>query len=548
MQVAAPHSELARLEHERERLVADARVLLAAIALGMGPFGPPGGTGICLLLGAYLTYALLHWTCNTEVRRAFSAVAHWIDMVCYCTVVAVTGGLGSRYLLFLLFPLAVVAFHYQTRRSIHLALFFMLLFVGMGVAQGSGTGLPVSAETAGPLAGLLVSGLMLARWAHSEVLDSRRLAASSDLNRIFNPHSKLDDALEALAELLRGHHAANLCVVILDGEAADRRLYVADGQPGRCASLEPQIGEYLASVMPGKALVYRSTRWPFARPVAAAYDAQTLKRESVDPGALVELAELLETRSFVCMPVRSRTRLLGRCFIASERSCFDRADLQLLGPVLEPAGMMVENLQLIDRVSDEIVRRERSRISRDLHDSTLQPYLGLKLGLEALRRRMTVGDRLSREVDELIAMAADSIGQLRSYMGGLKADARRKPHLLAAVRAEITRFSGYYGVRTGLAAESDITVPQPLAEDVIFLVREGLSNIRRHTRATSADVRLSEKDGWLMLEIVNDHGPVAQATGHFTPRSMTERAVLLGGNLAAASNADETVVSVRLPL
>jgi signal transduction histidine kinase len=58
--------------------------------------------------------------------------------------------------------------------------------------------------------------------------------------------------------------------------------------------------------------------------------------------------------------------------------------------------------------------QERRRISRDLHDSAVQPYIGLKLGLEAMRCRFRRTE-LARDLDELIKIASDGIGELRQY-------------------------------------------------------------------------------------------------------------------------------------
>jgi len=49
---------------------------------------------------------------------------------------------------------------------------------------------------------------------------------------------------------------------------------------------------------------------------------------------------------------------------------------------------------------------ERSRIfPRDIHDTTVQPYIGLKLGLEALQRRLEPTSPVRKQLDELVEMA-----------------------------------------------------------------------------------------------------------------------------------------------
>jgi signal transduction histidine kinase len=89
------------------------------------------------------------------------------------------------------------------------------------------------------------------------------------------------------------------------------------------------------------------------------------------------------------------------------------------------------------------------------------------------------------------------------------------------------------------------------------MVTEGLSNVRRHALCNDAQVDLTCRNGKFVLQIKNPRPPVTQfetEDGHdhqklFTPRSISERAAMLGGKTAVTvDKQNHTVVSVTIPL
>lgn len=192
---------------------------------------------------------------------------------------------------------------------------------------------------------------------------------------------------------------------------------------------------------------------------------------------------------------------------------------------------------------------ERRQISLDLHDGALQPYLGLKLGLEALCRKVEPGNPLAHDIEELHRMTQESISDLRGYVRAL--DGRRQAPtvpLRQGLTRQVERFERFYGYSVDLAVPAGLVLDDGLAAAVLQMVGEGLSNVGRHTDARRATVSLVQRDEGLVVEIANDRGG-GDACGPFTPASLVRRAQQLGGRVEVDALADgATVVRILIPL
>jgi signal transduction histidine kinase len=265
---------------------------------------------------------------------------------------------------------------------------------------------------------------------------------------------------------------------------------------------------------------------------------------------LRDIAARLCVDSFLSVPLSVPEQHIGRLYVGWSRGCNGDRKMSEFSRMATYASEMVKSLLGIDGLLDEVAVGERRRVSRDLHDSTIQPYIGLKLGLEALRRKLTDRDRVSREVDELIRMAEDSIADLRSYVGGLGEAAKRRPRtqvLLPALQQMAKRFSELHGIETHVIAHGEIVVSAAIFDQAMHITREALSNIRRHTAARQAAIRVACRSDQLILEFVNHNADHRLSRATFYPRSIGERATELGGQLHVQQIQSYTTVVVQIP-
>jgi signal transduction histidine kinase len=273
------------------------------------------------------------------------------------------------------------------------------------------------------------------------------------------------------------------------------------------------------------------------------------------PEPLQEIHELLAAEAYITVPVRYRGGTVGRLYLtAACRYPFEASDVDFLLQVLEHTMPTIDNIRLVDRLASDAAEAERRRIARDLHDSVIQPYIGLQMGLVAIQKKLAMhSEAVPEDVERLLALTNAGIADLRHYTGELRENGARDSGLLpGGLLPAVQRFTKKFAEATGIVvhveAETALPVHDRLAAEVFQMVAEGLSNVRRHTRSAQATVTLSCQDDHLHLSIAND-----VATGAvpipFTPHSITERATALGGRAHVEwPEHGGTVIVVDIPL
>jgi signal transduction histidine kinase len=236
--------------------------------------------------------------------------------------------------------------------------------------------------------------------------------------------------------------------------------------------------------------------------------------------------------SFLGVPVRVRDEVYGNLYLADKVGAaeFSDEDEALAEALALAAGVAIENTRLHDRVRIISVLDDRDRIARELHDRVIQRIFAVGLSLQGAARlpgASAVAERITRAVDELDA----TINEIRTAIfelgesplpGGLRqamlAVADEMAPLLAD-RPEVT-FSG----------PVDTVVPPELADQVLAVVREGLTNAAKHARASHHLVSLAAGDR-LVLEIVDDGVGVdpTESSSGLGLANLASRADKLGG-------------------
>lgn len=218
-----------------------------------------------------------------------------------------------------------------------------------------------------------------------------------------------------------------------------------------------------------------------------------------------------------------------------------------------------ERRRLLDQTRFAATVAERERIARELHDSLAQVLGTVHLRLRALSAHPHVADSSTvvDEVDGLAELCHDAYRDVREAIVGL----RETPTAGLGLVTSLERYVATYSRQAGLPAllETNLSRDPALSPhsevQVIRVVQEALTNVRKHADATQVVVRVTERGDDVTVEIEDDgrgfdaYGAGGAADGlGFGLRCMRERAVLAGGRLSVDSGPGRgTRVSMALP-
>lgn len=244
--------------------------------------------------------------------------------------------------------------------------------------------------------------------------------------------------------------------------------------------------------------------------------------------------------SFLGVPLKVRDEVYGNLYLTDKVGAerFTDEDEALAEALALATGIAIENHRLHERVLTLGVLDDRDRIARDLHDRVIQRIYAVGMSLAGAARMdelAQVHDRVERAVDDLdstITEIRSSIFELgeTSMPGGLR---QAVVHLadelgpMLGVRPEV-RFVGAV----------DNMVSPLVADHLLAVVREALTNAAKHAQASHFKVEIRVDDDVVLLEVVDDGEGIeldsTSSTGHGLT-NMRNRAEKLNGSFELIS-------------
>jgi two-component system sensor histidine kinase UhpB len=211
--------------------------------------------------------------------------------------------------------------------------------------------------------------------------------------------------------------------------------------------------------------------------------------------------------------------------------------------------------QKLSRHMGEIMEKERSLIGMNLHDDLGQKLTALDLGLAWIRTRIGVQtSSVERKMNEMRLMINETIEQIKEIASSLRPSILFDLGLVPAISCQLQKFEKQTGIKCHFYYDQgDFVIDIQLSLTLYRILQESLTNISRHSGASTAKVTLSISKDNIQLKIKDDgvgidKGKIDSLTS-MGLASMKERAALVNGRILIRGKKDfGTMVRVTVPL
>lgn len=562
-----PYSHRSRTE----RQIAIARVLMAFFALTAVWLDPaerahyPGSAYV--LMAVYVAYALVVLLLVTRISMGLEQmriVTHGIDIAVFSAIIYLTEGPTSLFFVLFVFTLITATMRWQGRGAlvtavVTLVAFFVLSLLGAYVHHYRE---PDVAEFVIGIVYLAVVGWLLSFLGLYETQLRNEMGRLAVWSRDEPPDYPREDARSRmLAHAAEAMGAPRLVFTWEDREdpwlnialVGERDTVLSRAAPDEFSPLVASDLEEVAFLCPnvrggpGVLTIYGTDRDLGRRcgaPVNRAF------------------ADRFEMRSVVSVPVGLDESVARLFFLDKPRLASD--DLTLAAVIATAVGLLMAESHLQDRLREAAAFEERVSLARDLHDGVLQSLTGTALQLATAGRLLESDVPAAQGVIETIQRSL-TIEQrdLRLFVDQLKPGHEMLEEAAPDLRIRFLELRENISSRWKLDVEmvfEDRSAPSSgsdgLAQDVYFIVSEGLVNSARHARATRARATVRQMTDRFEIQLEDDgigfrfqgrHDAASLRGLRAGPVALMQRVEARGGTLVVDSSLEGSCIEITLP-
>ena len=249
--------------------------------------------------------------------------------------------------------------------------------------------------------------------------------------------------------------------------------------------------------------------------------------------------------TLLAVPIPCKGPFLGNLYLTEKvgRPKFREEDEETLERFALQAALAIDNAYLHEQVADLAVAQERLRISHEMHDGLAQilGYVNTKVqAAELLLKREKIDDA-SAQLRELSSAARQAYSDVRESIVGLRTLPDPKHTLGEALQEYLTRWQEMSAVPTTLTIDPAIRLLPSVELQLVRIVQEALTNVRKHAKASRASVDLRQQGDWVIATVTDDgigFDPARasdKSQQRFGLLTMRERAESIGGRLSFES-------------
>jgi signal transduction histidine kinase len=560
-----------------ERWLASARVFLAIsalVAIWMDPSELGYSRWAYWILGLYIVHGvsvMLLVRFRKESTPSFRLLVHAADIIWPVLVTLfATGQGGGPFFLVFVFVLGASAYRWGLRETFGTAIATVALLWVESFAVGHGAAAWVDRFLAGhhlpPLevnasqfepkrlfmlsAYLLVMGLLLGYLAEQQKrLRSERAVTTLILGRARVEAGLTGTLQEILSELLSMYGASR--ALIASQETNKYRVFVGEVRETNSGAermrwLESQPTDRETYLFESDADASLAVRHGDTYQVLSLDRDGARLRSSNLP--LTAVSNLYSFHSLAVVSFLFGQEWWGRIFLLDPQFGGEREEeLRFLQELVRQVGPAVYNVYLLRRLRQRAGAVERARVARELHDGAVQSLIAMEMQVDVLRRQGAAqSSPLTSELGRIQGLLREEVLKLRELMQQMKSLDVDSSTFLRFLEDTVERFQRETGISARLVSDVDkVEIPQRVCRELARIVQEALVNVRKHSAAQQALVRLSDNKERSQL-VIEDNGKGFPFSGRLAqadlekigkgPMVIRERVRLIEGELTIESN------------
>lgn len=262
--------------------------------------------------------------------------------------------------------------------------------------------------------------------------------------------------------------------------------------------------------------------------------------------------------SLLAMPITCKSAFRGNLYLANREgdTPFSADDEATLRRFADQVAIAIDNAEVHRRLSSLAIAEERARIAREMHDGMAQilAYANTKAQVvrEHLRQQHT--EAAAEHLEQLASAAREAYQDAREGILALRTGRQGEETLSDLLARYGDQWQRQSNVELAVEIDPDLELDQAVELQLLRIVQEALSNVRKHAAAGRATVEV-RRDGSRIIAVVRDDGrgfdpqrSAERATPRFGLTIMRERAESVGGTLSIDSRDHHgTAVTVTVP-
>ncbi len=310
---------------------------------------------------------------------------------------------------------------------------------------------------------------------------------SQDIVRQLDSDALLQSVAQRARDLMQGE-ATSVCV--LDGDGHTLELVAGSGAGN----------DYLG--------LRQSTRRGIALPVIHQHQTVLTEGGCANCGFLHHFPGT----SCIAAPLQAGDWALGALCVIRPQHPFDANESRALTLLANAAAAGLENARLIAigkrQAEENASLSERQRLAAELHDNLAQTLgaVNLMAGVTAELIKKGENDTAVTRLKEMQITLKNAYAQVRMALTGLRDPLPETGDLLPEVQALLTDFEAQSGLPVALVikAEEGVALTAVTQKQALHILREALTNIRRHAQASQVQITIARENGSVVFQIRDD--------------------------------------------